>query len=273
MIPTISQVCTLNALLATDIADYAAGHCASIELWLTKLEDFLQRQGPEELMRLRESQGVSFPAASYQGGLLDTRDLRRDAAWELFERRLQLCRVCQIPMLIVACDVLEPLSYELRLWVRDSLRQVAERAGAAGMRVALEFQAQSTWGNNLQTAVAMVADVAHPALGICLDTFHFEVGPSKLTDLGYLTGDNLFHVQVSDLADTARELASDSDRIMPGDGDLSWEPIVGRLRDIGYAGCVSLELMNPQLWQIPPRQLGEIGMTALRKLLGQAAMQ
>jgi hypothetical protein len=31
-------------------------------------------------------------------------------------------------------------------------------------------------------------------------------------------------------------------------------------------------LMNPQLWQVPPRQFGEIALTALRKLLGQASM-
>jgi hypothetical protein len=31
--------------------------------------------------------------------------------------------------------------------------------------------------------------------------------------------------------------------------------------------------MNPQIWLVPPRQFGEIGMTALRKLLGQASMK
>ena len=41
---------------------------------------------------------------------------------------------------------------------------------------------------------------------------------------------------------------------------------------IGYAGYVSVELMNPQIWRIPPLQFGEVGMTALRKLLGQASM-
>jgi hypothetical protein len=30
--------------------------------------------------------------------------------------------------------------------------------------------------------------------------------------------------------------------------------------------------MNPQIWRIPPRQFGEIAMTALRKVLGQASM-
>jgi hypothetical protein len=30
--------------------------------------------------------------------------------------------------------------------------------------------------------------------------------------------------------------------------------------------------MNQQLWQVPPRQFGEIAMTSLRKVLGLAAM-
>jgi 4-hydroxyphenylpyruvate dioxygenase len=50
------------------------------------------------------------------------------------------------------------------------------------------------------------------------------------------------------------------------------EPIVERLRAIDYTGAVSVELMNPQLWMVPPRQFGEIAMTALRKVLGLAAM-
>ena len=41
------------------------------------------------------------------------------------------------------------------------------------------------------------------------------------------------------------------------------EPIVAQLRQIGYDGYVSVELMNPQIWRIPPRQFGEIAMTAL----------
>ena len=32
--------------------------------------------------------------------------------------------------------------------------------------------------------MALVEDVGHPALGICLDWFHFTVGPSKPLDLG-----------------------------------------------------------------------------------------
>jgi 4-hydroxyphenylpyruvate dioxygenase len=69
-----------------------------------------------------------------------------------------------------------------------------------------------------------------------------------------------------------REFATDADRVLPGDGDFQLQPIVDHLRAIGYAGYVSVELMNPQIWRVAPRQFGEIAMTALRKLLGLASM-
>jgi sugar phosphate isomerase/epimerase len=83
-----------------------------------------------------------------------------------------------------------------------------------------------------------------------------------------LTPANLAHVQVSDVAGVPRELMTDSDRVMPGEGDFSLEPIVAKLRQIGYSGYVSLELMNPVLWRVNAAQVAELGMTALRRLLG-----
>ena len=79
-------------------------------------------------------------------------------------------------------------------------------------------------------------------------------------------------MQLCDMAGPLRELATDADRILPGDGEFSLEPLVARLREINYAGAVSVELMNPQLWAVPPRQFGEVAITALRKVLGLASM-
>jgi 4-hydroxyphenylpyruvate dioxygenase len=79
-------------------------------------------------------------------------------------------------------------------------------------------------------------------------------------------------VQLCDLAGIPRELAGDADRILPGDGDFRLQPILDHLRKIGYDGWVSLELFNPTLWQANATQVAEIGLTALRKLLGLAQM-
>jgi 2-keto-myo-inositol isomerase len=273
MIPAISQVCSLKSPFEKDVADFAAGHCEAIEVWLTKLETFLQSHTLDDVRRLLDEHGVTAPVASFQGGLLTSQGEARKEAWELFGRRLDLCRQLGIGTVVVACDIAGPLTQQDVERAQVSLTQAAQQAGMHGVRVALEFQARAAFGNNLQTAVALVAEVGSPHLGICLDAFYYYIGPSKPDDLAHLTVANLFHVQLCDLADVPREFAADSDRILPGDGDIPLGPIVQRLRAIDYQGLVSLELMNPQIWQIPALQLGEIGMTALRKVLGQASME
>jgi 2-keto-myo-inositol isomerase len=60
---------------------------------------------------------------------------------------------------------------------------------------------------------------------------------------------------------------------LPGDGDFEFGPLLERLRQIDYRGAVSLELLTPQIWAVPPRSLGEIGITCLRRLMGQARME
>lgn len=272
MIPTLSQVCCLNSSFDRDLEDFAAGQCRSVEVWLTKLEEYLKTHTLQDVRFWLDKFEIMLPVASFQGGLLASQGDARREAWELFTRRLELCREVGIGTIVVACDVPAPLSQTTIERVQASLVQVAQETGKRGFRAALEFQADSAFGNNLQTAVMLIADVGSPHLGICLDVFHWHVGPSKTEDLGYLTADNLFHVQLCDLADTPRELARDSARILPGDGDIPLAPLIDHLRRIDYRGCVSLELLNPQLWQVPPLQLGEIGMTALRKVLGQARM-
>ena len=270
MIPAISQVCSLPSPFELDIADYAAGRCPAIEIWLTKLETWLKDHSIDDAKRLFDEHEIKPVVASYQGGLLDSQGESRKEAWKLFESRLDLCKQLEIGTMVVAADMRNKLTQESLDRTSVSLTEIASAAGQRGLKVALEFQSRSVFINNLQTASAVVEEVGSPHLGLCLDAFHFETGSSKYRDLGYLTPANLFHVQLCDLADTARELASDSERILPGEGDIGIDAIVEHLRTIGYEGTVSVELMNPLLWQVPPLEFGEISTTALRRILGLA---
>ena len=225
-----------------------------------------------DVAALLKDHDVSAPVASYQGGLLTSQGDQRREHWEHFRRRLALCRELGVNTLVVAADVAGPLTQQDLDRIQVSLTEAARAAESAGVSVALEFQARAAFLNNLQTAAAVIGDIGSPHLGLCLDLFHYYVGPSKTEDLAYLTRENLFHVQLCDLAGHARELATDADRVLPGDGDIPIAPVVRRLRDIGYAGPVSVELMNPSIWQVPPLQFGEVAITALRKTLGLARM-
>ncbi|HEX7450551.1 MAG TPA: sugar phosphate isomerase/epimerase family protein [Pirellulales bacterium] len=272
MKPALSQVCSLDSPFEKDVEDYAAGACHAIEIWLGKLERFLEAHTVDDVRRLLAEHDMTAPVASFQGGLLASQGDARREHWAHFERRLRLLNSLSIETLVMACDVMGPLAQHDLDRVRASLAQAAGMAGQEGVRLALEFQATAALGNNLQTAAALVDEANSPYLGLCFDVFHYYLGPSKPEDLAYLSHENLFHVQLSDLSGTPRELAADGDRILPGDGDFQLSPIFEVLRAIDYQGYISLELMNPQIWRVPARQLGEVGMTALRRLLGQASM-
>ncbi len=270
MLPCVSQVCTLGSSFEDDIDGYADAAGSAIELWLTKLEDYLATHTPAEVSSRAADRGLTIAAAAFQGGLLISQGEARRAAWGQFQRRLELCGALQIPVLVIVADFLGPFGPIDIERAQVSLSEAGAAAAKFGVKIALEFQAKNTFVNNLETAVMLVQAAAHTSVGICLDLFHFFVGPSKFDDLDLLTTDNLFHVQACDVADRPRELATDADRILPGDGDFRLAAVFDRLRQMGYAGAISLELLNPLFWQIPAQQVGEIGLTALRMSLGQA---
>ena len=272
MKPAISTVCSLNAPLETILEDYSAGQCRLIEVWLGHAEQYLDGKPAQALSELLLHHGCDPVAATFQGGLLTSQGDSRREHWAHFEKRLALCSAASIPTLVLAGDVYGPLGPEDLGRLSASLVESAKRAADAGVRLALEFDARASFPNNLQSAVALIEDVGLPSLGICLDWFHFSVGPSKVIDLHLLTPETIALVQLSDIADVPREMATDADRILPGEGNSPPQQLIAHLEAMKYDGPISIELQNPQLWQVPPRQFGEIAITALRKLLGQAEM-
>jgi 4-hydroxyphenylpyruvate dioxygenase len=271
VIPCLSQVCSLGSSFEDDLDGYADGACPALELWLTKLEDYLASHPPSEVLSRAVDRGLTLACATFQGGLLLSQGAARQEAWSQFQRRLDLLAQLAVPVLVVAPNFLGPFTQTDLERALLSLRQAGELAAQRRVRLALEFHSRGTFLTNLETAAGIIQSVNHPAVGLCLDSFHFATGPSKTEDLAWVNADNLFHVQLCDVADRPRELATDADRILPGEGDFPLPPLIEHLRKIGYSGCVSLELLNPQFWQIPPQSLGEIGMTSLRIALGQAS--
>lgn len=272
MIPCLSQVCTLGSTVEDDLDGYADGACTAVELWLTKVEAYLAAgHTAGELLQRAADRGLTLACAAFQGGLLMGREEARGEVLDQLERRLDLLAELAVPVLVITPDFLGPFSQGDLERAAAALGLAAERAKSRRVRLALEFQARGTFLTNIETAVGFIQSIGQPQVGICLDAFHYAVGPSKSEDLVWLTRENLFHVQLCDVADRPRELAADSDRILPGEGDFPLAPLVSHLRAIGYDGCVSLELLNPQFWPIAPQQFGEIGLTALRMALGQAS--
>lgn len=271
MKPCISQATTLPGSFAEDVAAYSAAGWPAMEVWLTKLEQHLESHSAADTRKLLADRGLALAAAAYQGGLLLAQGEERKAHYDHFRRRLDLCKHFGIPTLLVVADFIGPIDQTGLERAVVSLQQAARWAAAFDVRLALEFRGRATFCATLDTALSLVAACGEPNVGVNFDVFHYYTGPSKFEELALLTADNLAHVQLCDLAGVPRELATDADRILPGEGDFQLGPILEHFRRINYTGWVSLELMNPTLWQMKATQVAEVGITALRQVLGLIA--
>jgi sugar phosphate isomerase/epimerase len=267
MTPCIAQATTLAGSFADDLENYPAAGCRVLEVWLTKLEQHLETTMVAATRQQIADRGLTLAAAAYQGGLLLSQGQQRQAHFDQFKRRLELCQALDIPTLILVPDFVPQADPQAVPRAIVSLTQAARWAAAFGVRLALEFRGNDPVCSCLETALTLVAHCGESNVGVCLDAFHYYKGPSKPEDLGRVTAANLAHVQLCDVAGVPRELMTDADRVMPGDGDFRLDGIVGRLREIGYTGAVSLELLNPVLWQANAKQVVELGLTALDRVL------
>jgi sugar phosphate isomerase/epimerase len=269
MKPCISQATTLSTSFEADLTAYARSGWTAVELWLTKLETYLESHSPAEARALLEAEGLTAAAAASQGGLLLSRGLERGAHWDHFRRRLPILQELGVPLLIVAADFVRELTPDDYGRAAAALVEAAETARAFGVRLALEFQKGAKFCASLDTTLALIAQCGAEDLGVCFDVFHYYTGPSKFEDLAYLTRENLAWVQLCDLSGTPRELAGDGDRILPGEGDFQLGPILDHLGRLGYDGHVSLEVLNPQLWRVAADRVADLGYQALCRTLGR----
>lgn len=267
MKPCLSEATTMPASFVEDVEACAAAGWVALEVWLTKLETALERHTAEELKRIVADKGVTLAAASYQGGLLLGQGEARREHYEHFKRRLDLCQQFGIRTLLVAADAVAKVSAtELQRSV-VSLAQAAQWAAGFGVTLALEFRGGDAFPACLDTALSLVEACGESNVGVNLDVFHWCKGNSKNEDLARLTANNLAFVQLCDVAGVPRELMTDSDRVLPGDGDFYLRPILEHLRKIGYTGFVSVEVLNPMLWQAKPSLVGEMALAALNRVI------
>ena len=262
----ISQATTMSAAWADDVSAHAGVGWAGVEVWLTKLERHLETASEADARGAFVDAGVAPAAASFQGGLLQSQGDRRREQFEMFRRRLDLCQRFGVPTLVVMGDFAARPDEQAVGRAVASLKQAAQWAAGFGVRLALEFRGSDAFCSCLDTAVTLVEHAGEPNVGVCLDVFHYYRGPSKPEDLDRLTAANLFHVQASDVAGVPREMMSDTDRVMPGDGDFRFGPIFERLKAVGYEGWVSLEVLNPVVWEMKLTQVSELGLMALRRV-------
>ena len=150
-------------------------------------------------------------------------------------------------------------------------RAAGELVSKYGCRIALEFNSVHALVNRLAIGREIVALAAHPACGLLLDAYHMERAGDGGRSFEDMLGEEIFAVQVSDVPHGPPPAGNRApiDRLVPGQGRVRWNEFFGLLVEKRYAGYVSYEAPNPDLWARAPAEVAREAAAAIRRLLAQ----
>ncbi|MFE9907702.1 sugar phosphate isomerase/epimerase and 4-hydroxyphenylpyruvate domain-containing protein [Streptomyces clavifer] len=170
---------------------------------------------------------------------------------------------------VLVCSSVSPHAVDDDALAAGQLRRLAALAQESGVRVAYEALA---WGRHVSTydhAWRIVEAADHPALGVCLDSFHILARGSDPTGIEAIPGDRIFFLQLADAPLMALDVLQWSRhyRCFPGQGDLDVAGLVRAAVRAGYDGPLSLEVFNDVFRQ------AEAGRTAVDAQRSLALLQ
>ena len=150
------------------------------------------------------------------------------------------------------------------------LSATADLAAERGLRIAYEALA---WGSHVSTwdhSWDVVARVDHPALGLCLDSFHVLSRGGNPAGFAAVPGEKLFFLQLADAPQLAMDVLqwSRHHRLFPGQGAFDLPGFLGHVLAAGYDGPLSLEVFNDVFRQADPARTA---VDAMRSLLALEA--
>ena len=123
-----------------------------------------------------------------------------------------------------------------RAWLAEGLRKAADRAAVQGVRLAIEplNRYESDIILNAAEGLEFIEETGHENIGLLLDTFHMNIEePEFASSIRIVTAaGRLWHIHIGD-----------SNRLPPGKGHVEFPVIVTALREAGYKGYLSAELL------------------------------
>ncbi len=124
--------------------------------------------------------------------------------------------------------------------MRSLYETVVERAEETGRTLAIEAIPGVSLSYNLvntpQDQLDLLRAVPSDNTGVMFDTYHADVMGDSPAQYAATLGEHLVHLHLSD-----------NDRLPPGEGELSFGPMLEHLREVGYDGTYAIEIYGTHL--------------------------
>ena len=155
----------------------------------------------------------------------------------------------------------------------DQLRRLGEEAERHGVRLAFEALAWGRYVDDYRRAWRIVQLADHPAVGLCLDSFHILSRGHDPAAIEDIPGERIFYLQLADAPALSLDVLSWSrhHRLFPGEGSFELGTFLGHVLRAGYAGPLSLEVFNDTFRQSEVLRTAQQAKRSLTWLEDQAA--
>src|SRR5215471_8849771 len=268
---SIATVC-LSGTLGDKLEAIAAARFDAVEIFEN---DFVYFNGtPRHLATMAADLGLEIdlyqPFRDFEG--VSDATFKRNL--DRVERKFDLMQSLGAPMLLVCSNVATAESPD-RARAAAQLHSLAERGAARNLRIAYEALAWGKYVRHYADAWAIVKEVDHPHLGLCLDSFHILSLGDDPAAIAEIPSEKIFFLQLADAPRLAMDVLQWSRhyRCFPGQGQLDLTNFLEHVLIAGYSGPLSLEIFNDLFREAPNRRTAIDAMQSLLFLEAQTRVR
>ncbi|MEU1970365.1 TIM barrel protein [Microbacterium sp. NPDC019599] len=261
---SIATVC-LSGTLSEKLHAAAAAGFDGVEIFEPDLVG--SPESPEEIRALAARLGLRLDL--YQP-MRDVEGVDEDAFLDVLRRaeaKFALMRRLGIDV-VLCCSNVATATIDDDDVSASQLRRLGELAQDHGIRIAFEALAWGRYIDDYRRAwrIAELAD--HPAVGVCLDSFHILSRGHDPSAIEAIPAEKIFFLQLADAPALSMDVLSWSrhHRLFPGEGSFDLARFLTHVVRAGYTGPVSLEVFNDTFRQTDVRQTAVHARRSLRWL-------
>jgi sugar phosphate isomerase/epimerase len=199
---------------------------------------------PDYIKKVFDDNGLGMSAiATGPGKVIDGLSLTdqtpkvRWAAVERLKAQIDLGKRWALPVIIGSMRGTVPPGLDRSVflkWLNDGLAQLCGEL-APGQKIFLEAinRYETTIANSAVETVEVAKRTGSEQVQVLLDSFHMNIEEKSMTQSLRDTGPRLGHFHFSD-----------SNRCALGTGHIDYAELAGALADMGYDGCVTVEVLK-----------------------------
>lgn len=258
----INGATTMPYSLEKDIRAASEAGFEGVEIWRSKLDQYMEGHGKDELTSLVSSHKLGVAAICPFSGYVWCPEDELGKKIDEIKHYLDIGASIGCELLLVCAETARD---KRRKKIIDThaarLRRLADVGEDYGIGIALE------WFHDLRDAVEIVELAAHEYVGMMVDTFHWYRGDGNLDHIDLIPGDKLSLVHINDSEDLERTILKDKNRLYCGQGVIPLVDILKKFKQKSYEGYLSVEIFREEYWKKDPLTISIESLKSLKDVM------